>query len=162
MPAFDINTVLLFSDRSLPAEMISTFSAKQRLHLLVVFWYSVALCCMLHWMCSMPWSFSAQTCFDNDVMLRHLLSLIECWCELYRCLKVCAVSRCIVLFIIRHRHGRLIHHWLYLALAVQRAVVLYSAIARLSTNVVLAHNLPDLQMELLCCRITADMFGIQL
>ena len=30
--------------------MISTFSAKQRLHLLVVFWYSVAFRCMLHWM----------------------------------------------------------------------------------------------------------------
>ena len=35
---FDIYPVLLFSDRTFSAEMISTFSAKQRLHLLVVFW----------------------------------------------------------------------------------------------------------------------------
>ena len=46
---FDNSAVLLFFDRTLSAEMISTFWAKQRLHLLVVFWYSVAFRCMLHW-----------------------------------------------------------------------------------------------------------------
>ena len=34
---FDTNPVLLFCDRSLSAEMISTFSVKQRLHLLFAF-----------------------------------------------------------------------------------------------------------------------------
>ena len=70
----------------------------------------------------------------------YLLSLIECRWELYRCLKVCALSRCSS-FHHPRCHGRLIHHRLHLALAVQRAVVLYAAVARPSTSVVLAHGL---------------------
>ena len=48
----------------------------------------------------------------------------------------------VVLFIIRRCHGRLIHYRLYLALAVQRAVVLHAAVARLSTCEFLAFGLP--------------------
>ena len=46
-----------------------------------------------------------------------------------------------VLFIIRRCHGGLIHYRLYLALAGQRAVVIYAAVARLSTCKVLTFGL---------------------
>ena len=49
----------------------------------------------------------------------------------------------VVLFIIRRCQGRLIHYRLNLALAVQRAVVLYAAVAGLSTCKVLAVVFPN-------------------
>ena len=68
--------------------MIANFSATHRLHLPVVFWYSVVFFCTSHLISKLV-SFSVrnQMCSDRAVLLWYFVSRKDCWWELNRCLK---------------------------------------------------------------------------
>ena len=81
--------MLLLSERFLSALMISIFSARHKLHLLVVFWYAVALLQTDHLMLkSVFLSFRDQTYFERAVLFLWLRCRIEYWWSLNRSLNV--------------------------------------------------------------------------
>ena len=73
MTTLETSSVLLLSDMVLLAPRISCFSARHKLHLLVVLVYSLAFRCTFHWILYLvPLSFRDQMCFARaELFLYH-------------------------------------------------------------------------------------------
>ena len=158
---FEISSDLLFKVWSLFAMMISNFSAKHKLHLLVVFGYSLAFRSTLHWML-----YADLFIFQGPDVLQQwravAVSVVPHW------MLVCIImlleglrgQTSVIPLLVRRRDGCLLHHWPYLSCSVQRAVLLDAAVTWPPTRIIFANSLP--RIELLCWLITAAIPGIQL